>query len=514
MTLATRLSAFFLAALALVLLGFSLALYTLAERYLYRQLDGELAAGLEILVAAVDVESDGLTWHPADDRPVTLGSDASPSDVRWVVIDDRGRTVAHSANYVAGEFPSQWRPAAWPAHPADAVAAGQSGRWRVAARRLRAVESDVHDADDDESAALYLIAGISAAPVVASVRELGLALLALSTIFWLVCALVGRWLCHRALSPLARMAAAARQMTASDLHEQLPSPNTGDELEELGRAFNDLLHRMQDAVERQQRFAGDASHQLRTPLAGMLSSIEVARRRERSAADYAQVLDEAHAQAIRMRQIVESLLFLARSDSDRMPIECESMELDGWLAGELARWRDTPRGADLVTQLQLEPPAWICVQPALLAQLLDNLLDNAAKYSPASTPIVVASWRRDGAAGFTVDDRGSGIAAADLPHIFEPFYRSASARREGRAGVGLGLAVAQRIIASLGGTITVESTPGRGTRFVVGFPECSPRGAAPWAAQPAGPLPPESTTALQPRHAAVAPYAWVASKVA
>jgi signal transduction histidine kinase len=283
--------------------------------------------------------------------------------------------------------------------------------------------------------------------------------------------MVGHRLAHRALSPLTRMAAAARQISAADLHRQLPSPETGDELEELGAAFNDLLRRMQEAVERQQRFAGDASHQLRTPLAGVLSSIEVARRRERSAADYAQVLDEVHAQAIRMRQIVESLLFLARNDSDRMQLECESIELDGWLAGELARWRDTPRGGDLRTELHLAPPGWICVQPALLAQLLDNLLDNAAKYSPASTPIVVGSWRRGGSVGFSVEDQGSGIVAADLPHIFEPFYRSASVRREGRSGVGLGLAMAQRIVASLGGTITVESTAGRSARFVVGFPE-------------------------------------------
>ena len=108
---------------------------------------------------------------------------------------------------------------------------------------------------------------------------------------------------------------------------------------------------------------------------------------------------------------------------------------------------------------------------------MDNLLDNAAKYSPAGTPIIVRSQREGQRAGFTVEDRGSGIAAADLPHVFEAFYRSASVRREGRTGVGLGLSVAKRIVASLAGTITVDSTPGRGTRFVVEFPETSPPAA-------------------------------------
>ena len=340
MTLATRLSAFFLAALALVLLGFSLALYTLAERYLYRQLDGQLAAGLEILAAAVDAEADGLKWHPAEDRPVTLGADAGPADPRWIVVDDRGRTVAHSANYVAADFPSTWRPAASPSGAHDAAAFGQSGSWRLAARRLMVEKPGEHDADDEEASQLDLIVGVSSSSVAASMRQLGIALAALSGIFWAFCAMVGHRLSHRALSPLVRMAAAARQMTATDLRRQLPSPQTGDELEELGAAFNDLLHRMQEAVERQQRFAGDASHQLRTPLAGVLSSIEVARRRERSAADYAQVLDEVHARAIRMRQIVESLLFLGPQrfgpDAARMRIG-RSRRLAGRRAGSLAQ---------------------------------------------------------------------------------------------------------------------------------------------------------------------------------
>ena len=119
------------------------------------------------------------------------------------------------------------------------------------------------------------------------------------------------------------------------------------------------------------------------------------------------------------------------------------------------------------------------MQSALLAQLLDNLIDNAAKYSAAGTPIMVRSWRRPGRAGFSVEDRGAGIAAEDLPHIFEPFYRSASARREGKTGVGLGLSVARRIADYLAGTVTVDSDPGRGTRFTVGFPETANRAAAP-----------------------------------
>ena len=103
--------------------------------------------------------------------------------------------------------------------------------------------------------------------------------------------------------------------------------------------------------------------------------------------------------------------------------------------------------------------------------MLDNLLENACKYSAPGTPIIVRTWREPGAVAMAVEDRGGGIPAEDLPHVFEPFYRAESARRLGRAGVGLGLAVAHRIAMAVGGTIDVASDPGRGSRFVLRLPE-------------------------------------------
>ncbi len=111
--------------------------------------------------------------------------------------------------------------------------------------------------------------------------------------------------------------------------------------------------------------------------------------------------------------------------------------------------------------------------------MLDNLLENACKYSEPGTPIVVRAWCEPDAVALAVEDRGCGIPAEDLPRVFEPFYRAESARRLGRAGVGLGLAVARRIAATHGGTITAESEPGRGSRFVVRLPRAPAPDVAP-----------------------------------
>jgi signal transduction histidine kinase len=124
-------------------------------------------------------------------------------------------------------------------------------------------------------------------------------------------------------------------------------------------------------------------------------------------------------------------------------------------------------------------PLWTRAHRPLLGQLLDNLLENACKYSEPGTPITVRSWSEPSAVALAVEDQGCGIPAEDVSHVFEPFYRAESARRLGRAGVGLGLAVAWRVATSHGGKITVESEPGRGSRFVVRLPRAPEPNIAP-----------------------------------
>ena len=136
MKLATRLSAFFLIALALVLTGFSGTLYLLARNFLVRQLDERLLSAVDTLEASVDIEPGGLEWEPAD-RQITLGVDQGPTAVRWVVRDGRGELVDRSANVNTSRFPSAWQPASWPSHPIDATAFGVGAGWRLAGRRLR-----------------------------------------------------------------------------------------------------------------------------------------------------------------------------------------------------------------------------------------------------------------------------------------------------------------------------------------------------------------------------------------
>jgi signal transduction histidine kinase len=485
MSLATRLSAFFLIALALVLAGFSGTVYLLARSYLVRDLDERLQAALDTLEASVDIEPGGLEWEPAD-RQLTLGVERGIAAVRWAVRDGRGGLVDRSANATPGSFPCDWAPAAWPRDPDDSTVYGAIPGWRLAARRLELADllrrGRGHPNDEPGYEVPYpvlvLVVGLAPNPVEATLGWLGLTLAVLSGGIWSGAAVAGRWLCRRALAPLSRMAGAATAMTAADLGQRLPVPATGDELAELGRSFNDLLDRLQEAFlelhqahDRQERFAGEASHQLRTPLAALLGQVQVALRRDRAPEDYRRVLGRIQDEGTRLRQIVESLLLLAHPEG--RGLESEVVDLAAWVPDHLVRWSTHPRAADLEATIDEGTPLAVRVHPPLLAQLVDNLLENACNYSAPGTPIRVRAWREAGSIVLGVEDRGVGLAAEERARVFEPFFRGEQERRDGHAGVGLGLAVAHRIAAGLGGTLEVRSEPGVGSLFVLRLPEAA-----------------------------------------
>lgn len=497
MSFATRLSAFFLAALAVILLGFSAVLYGLARDYLYRQHDQRLETVLDTLEAAIDVETDGLEWEPAD-RRLMHGIEPGVEHVRWAIYDGRGAVVDCSSNAVGVAFPPRGLPDFALPRRGDATAFANTEDWRLAARRLtlvdllqagrRSDDDDEPEDDDQKFPELVILTGITPAPVVATLNLLALVLFGTSAVLWLVCAALGRTLAHRALAPLCRMANAARTLNPSDSGWGLPLPGTGDELEKLAVAYNDLLARLHEAFERQRRLAGDASHQLRTPLAGLLAQIDVALRRDRPAEEYRRTLGIVRDEADRLRRITEALLFLARPDSEGVGPEAREIALARWLPEQLRRWANHPRTEDIHLDPMPEEGLAVRAHPVLLAQLLDNLVDNAIKYSEPGSPVRIGAWTEGTNAVLAVVDRGPGLSREEQAHIFEPFYRSEQARRRGRSGSGLGLAVAQRLATIFGGSLDVLSEPGFGSGFRLRVPAVWAPRVAPYD-DPLAPIP-------------------------
>jgi len=286
--------------------------------------------------------------------------------------------------------------------------------------------------------------------------------------------LAGVWLSRRALKPVDEVTRAARSIGIDNLSERLPVPGTGDELQRLTETWNQMLARLDTAVSTLSQFAADASHELRTPLAVIRTSAELALRRARSPEEYRDALQGIEAESERMSQLVENLLFLARSEAQTAGFSKEPVDLRQLAESAIREVRALAeaRGVRIRIDACADESAFVSGNRPALARLLMVLIDNAIKYSPSGSDLIVEIATRRGAPEISVQDSGPGIAPADLPHIFKRFYRADPARTSSRynsGGFGLGLAIAESIATAHGATIGVESSEGVGSVFRVAF---------------------------------------------
>lgn len=282
---------------------------------------------------------------------------------------------------------------------------------------------------------------------------------------------------RRSLSPLKAMGDAAGSVSERNLAGRVPVPDTADELARLGASLNAALDRLERAFHRERGFIADASHELRTPVAIALTNLEVALSRPRRAEDYEEALKTQLETTRRMRDIVESLLTLARADAGRIPVRLEPLDLTSLLRDTLDHLGPVAAGRNIALRLETSSPVPVQGDAGLLRRLFDNLVANAIRYNRPGGSVRVEAAPGNGTVTARVRDSGPGIAAGHLPHLFERFYRvdEGRAREEGApAGAGLGLAIAKWIAEAHGGAITVDSREGEGSTFTVSL-----RGAAP-----------------------------------
>jgi two-component system OmpR family sensor kinase len=303
-------------------------------------------------------------------------------------------------------------------------------------------------------------------------------MLLIAPIVLLCSAALGWWLAGTSVQPLLGIMDELEAITdGRSLHRRLAVPLSGDEISRLVVKLNGMLARLEQSFSGLRRFTADASHELKTPLMVLRAGVERGLTHPNTPQEVLQALDETLGEINQMTEMVDNLLTLARADEGRAPLAVEDADLRDLVAdvsetagmlGEGARVRvttDIPAG-----------PVRLAVDRHRIRELLLNLVTNAIKYTPAEGTVGLSLTDEADAVTLTVTDTGVGIAPGDLPHIFDRFWRADPARsRTGeRAGTGLGLAITKWIAEAHGGTITVQSRPGRGTVFTVRLPRTKP----------------------------------------
>jgi heavy metal sensor kinase len=279
----------------------------------------------------------------------------------------------------------------------------------------------------------------------------------------------GWWLAGRAIRPIAQISAAASRISAGNLSERINGAEADNELGRLAGVLNSTFARLEAAFAQQRQFTADASHDLRTPLAVIITEAQTALARERSPAEYRETLEACLGAAQQMRRLTESLLELARFDAGQETMKREPFDLSRVvrecveLVRPLADRRRLKLDCDLAAVQGLGDAERI-------SQVVTNLLTNAIEFNREQGSIRVSLAANHANAVFQVADTGEGISAEDLPHIFERFYRADKSRSRAQGRNGLGLAICQAIVEAHGGSIEVSSQPGAGSTFTVKLP--------------------------------------------
>jgi signal transduction histidine kinase len=279
---------------------------------------------------------------------------------------------------------------------------------------------------------------------------------------------VTRWLAGKSIVPVKTILSTTNRITESNLNERIPLPEQKDELHQLTASINQLLARIESAMDREKQFTADASHELRTPLSVLRGTLEVLLRKPRSPEEYIDKIGLSIKEIDRMHHIVEQLLTLARFDHPSKSPVYSYIQVCDFIQDLIQRQQINWSDGNVEVVVSCAKQLQLNTDPGLLEVILDNLLSNAVKYSPAGSRIRI-EVKEDPQVSISIIDQGVGIKQDDLDKIFQPFYRSDALNHKNIKGTGLGLSLVQKACDLLSIDLTVESELNKGSSFTLRF---------------------------------------------
>ena len=288
----------------------------------------------------------------------------------------------------------------------------------------------------------------------------------------IIAALGGYWLSGRALAPVDQIIDEARAIDPVNLGARLSVPASGDELQRLSETLNAMLSRVEQSVLQVRRFTADASHELRAPMTLIYTAAQFALRRERSTDELKQSLQKILREAKRSTDLINQLLWLARSDAEKSRMELVPADIAAIVHEVVSETSSLVSEKHLSVSIEIPERSVIApVNEGSFRRMLLILIDNAIKYTPPGGSITVRVSCDANELLISVADTGPGIAARDLPFIFDRFWRADQVRSRDTGGTGLGLSIAREIAEGHGAKLTVESSVGHGSTFAVRLPQ-------------------------------------------
>ncbi|MFV8343243.1 sensor histidine kinase [Flavobacterium sp. XS2P39] len=281
--------------------------------------------------------------------------------------------------------------------------------------------------------------------------------------------LIARFIAGRSIKPVAIITETSSRITKDNLIDRIELPNYKDELYVLSKTINDLLDRIENAVEREKQFTSDASHELRTPLTVLKGTLEVLVRKPRSQAEYEEKINYSIAEVNRLNNLVDQLLLLARFENQKLSLKNEKVYLNAVILDTLTLYSGKINAKKIIIKHSFLDHYYINSDNYLVSIIISNLISNAIKYSNENGVISIQLSHHNDKIICSISDNGIGIARDDLDKIFNPFYRSDPTNHPEIKGSGLGLSIVKRIVQLLHIKFEIHSEVNTGTTVVLSF---------------------------------------------
>ncbi|WP_159476711.1 HAMP domain-containing sensor histidine kinase [Dyadobacter sp. 3J3] len=281
--------------------------------------------------------------------------------------------------------------------------------------------------------------------------------------------LITRIIAGRSIQPVITVIETASKITNENLSSRIPLPANKDELKKLVVTINDLMDRIENAVEREKQFTSDASHELRTPLAVIKGTLEVLIRKPRTSQEYIDKVNYCIREMDRINHLVDQLLLMARFESQKSALDWQEVDLTELTESILERQQTLILEKDLSVEFDVTVHDHVYSDPYMTDIIIENLISNAIKYSRDHGRLMIGISRDENNLIYTVNDDGIGIAADEIQHIQQSFYRAEPLQHPEIKGSGLGLSIVKRMCQLLGVSLSIKSQPGNGTTAALIF---------------------------------------------
>jgi len=282
---------------------------------------------------------------------------------------------------------------------------------------------------------------------------------------------IARFFAGRSIKPINAIINTSKIITKDNLKARIPLPKSRDELHTLSKTINNLLNRIEDAIEREKQFTSDASHELRTPLTVIKGTLEVLIRKPRDNKEYEEKINYCINEVDHLNSLVDQLLLMARFENQKQNIVTESVYLNAVILDVLTLNSEKTNSRNIAVKLDAHEDFYINSDHYLIVTIFRNVISNAVKYSKNNGEILIVLSKEKNQTMCSISDKGIGIAKEDLESILNPFFRSDSTNHAEIKGTGLGLSIVKRLTDLLHIKFKITSKIGEGTMVVFHFGE-------------------------------------------